>query len=50
MNYKKEIIKMVNSINQEKLLKMFYSMLRVATSEPDMEEIVEKVLLIFGTE
>lgn len=35
MNYKEEIIKLIDTITQDNLLQFFYALLRVATSDPD---------------
>ena len=35
MNYQEEIINMVRSITQESILQFFYSLLRVAASDPE---------------
>ena len=42
MNYKEEIIKIVNNMTQENLLQFFYSMLRVATSDVERYEKAAK--------
>ena len=38
MNYKEEIVKLINSISQEHVLQFFYSLLRVATSDIERYE------------
>ena len=47
MDYKEEIIKMVNSITQESVLQFFYSLLRVATdNESEYERLLSSVFEI----
>jgi len=45
MNYKDEIIKMINTISQEHVLQFFYSLLRVATSDIELYEKMISSLL-----
>ena len=43
MDYKKEIIEIVNSISQEYLLQFFYSLLRAYTSDEDALRAIENM-------
>ena len=38
MNYREEAVKLLNSIKQESIVKFFYSLLRVVTSNPERYE------------
>lgn len=38
MNYREEIIKMIDKIDHEHVIQFFYALLRVVTSDPDRYE------------
>lgn len=44
MNYKEEIIKIVNSMDKEETLRLIYAMLKVISSDPEDHEASYKIL------
>ena len=50
MNYIEEINNILEKVDQEHILMFFYSLLRVATSDPDCESVIETILGLFGTD
>ena len=50
MDYRKETIKIINTINQEKVLRFFHSFLEAILSDPNHEEIISMVVDVLGAE
>ena len=50
MNYRDEIIAILNTIEQESILKFFYSLIRFAVSDAECEAVIRSMAGLFVTE